>query len=141
MKPQSIKLFDYFYLGSMFLGMLGFVTGLPALEAQLANQSAEQGIAIPSAVIIGGYVLGVILGLVLWFFVSRRRSVVAKWIIVGLFLFSLTGVGGYFVGELPLYEIYGLLALIGQAVAVALLFRNDAIRWLEGDPHDEKPAD
>ena len=40
---------------------------------------------------------------------------------------------------MPLAEIYGLLSLIAQAVAVAMLFRGDSIRWLNardtpGDP-------
>ena len=77
--------------------------------------------------------------LLLWFLVSRKRLIVAKWIIVLFFLLSLVSVGGYFVGPMPLSEIYGLLSLIAQAVAVAMLFRGDSIRWLNaretpGDP-------
>ena len=136
MKPQSIKLFDYFYLGSVFLGLLGFISGYPSAKAQLAAQSAESGIAVPPSVLIGGYVLGLVIGLVLWFLVSKRRWVIAKWAIVFFFLISLIGVGDYFGGPMRLHIIYGLLALIAQAVAVGLLFRGDAIRWLGQKPDD-----
>lgn len=78
--------------------------------------------------------LGALIGLALWYFVSRKRSTIAKWILVALFLLSLVSVGGYFVGPTPLYEIYGLLALIANAIAIGLLFRADAIRWLNADP-------
>ena len=61
------------------------------------------------------------------------------YILVALFLLSLTDVGGYFVGPTPLYEIYGLLSLVAHAVAVGLLFRGDAIRWLESDPAEDAP--
>lgn len=141
MRPQSIKLFDLFYLGSLFLGVLGFISGYAGAEALLARQSAEQGLAVPPVVLIIGYSVGMLIFLALWYFVSRKRSTVAKWIIVALFLLSLIGVGGYFQGPMPLHEIYGLLSLIANAVAVGLLFRGDAIRWLEGGRGDETPAD
>tara|TARA_B100000678_G_scaffold112710_1_gene94259 strand:+ start:339 stop:764 length:426 start_codon:yes stop_codon:yes gene_type:complete len=141
MRPQSIKLFDLFYLGSLFLGVLGFISGYAGAEALLARQSAEQGVAVPPVVLIIGYSIGMLIHLALWYFVSRKRSTVAKWIIVALFLFSLIGVGGYFQGPMPLNEIYGLLSLIANAVAVGLLFRGDTIRWLEGGRGDETPAD
>ena len=140
MKPQSIKLFDYFYLGSVFLGGLGFLTGYPSAEAQLAAQSAETGIAVPPSVLIGGYVLGLLISLVLWYLVSLRRWIIAKWVIVLFFLFSLIGVGDFLGGSMPLFRIYGLLSLIASAVAVGLLFRGDAIRWLESDPDETPPA-
>ena len=126
MKPQSIKLFDYFYLGSIFLGFLAFV-------------SAYGSIASTSAILLTANLVSVAIGLLLWYLVSRRRSTIAKWIIVVLFLLSLISVGGYFAGSMPLYEIYGLLSLVAHAVAVGLLFRGDAIRWLESDPAEDAP--
>ena len=145
MRPQSIKLFDLFYLGSVFLGVLAFITSYPSVKAEFARQSAETGVVVPPEVSIVGYVIGALIGLALWYFVSRRRSTIAKWILVALFLLSLTGVGGYFVGPTPLYEIYGLLSLIANAIAVGLLFRGDAIRWLNekpaGDAIDPAPGD
>lgn len=137
MKPQSIKLFDYFYLGGIFLGALAFISGFSSAEAELAAQSAENGIAVPPWVLTVGYVAGAAIGLLLWFMVSQRRSTIAKWVIVLFFLFSLSGIGGYFVGPTPLHEVYGLLSLIAQAVAVGLLFRADATRWLDSDPQDD----
>ena len=137
MRPQSIKLFDLFYLGSMFLGALGFVSSYPSVKAEFARQSAETGVTVPPEVSIAGYVIGALIGLVLWFLVSRKRSTIAKWILVALFLLSLVNVGGYFSGPTPLYEIYGLLSLIANAIAIGLLFRADAIRWLNEEPAED----
>jgi len=129
-KPQSIKLFDYFYLGSLFLGVLGFMTGYRAAKAALAAQSREAGLFIPPETLIAGYALGALIFLALWFLVSAQRSKIAKWLIVLFFLFSLIGIGDYFSGPMPLSEIYGLASIIAFAVAVGLLFRADATRWL-----------
>lgn len=140
MKPQSIKLFDYFYLGSMFIGLLAFISSYPTLKAQLAQQAAQTGVAVPSAVIWVGYIVGALIGLLLWYLVSQRRVVIAKWVIVAFFLFSLIGVGDYLGGPLVLSQIYGLVGLLAQAAAVAMLFRGDAIRWLNGTPADDTPS-
>ena len=80
MKPNSIKLFDYFYLGSIFLGFLGFATGYFSAGAPVSYVIA--------------YFVGEVIRLVLWYLLSRRRSIIAKWIIVALFLLSLISVGG-----------------------------------------------
>lgn len=132
-KPQSIKLFDYFYLGSMFLGVLAFITGYRAAKAELAAQTAEAGISIPPETLIAGYALGSLICLALWFFVSAQRSSIAKWLIVVFFLVSLISIGDYLAGPMPLSEIYGLASIIAYAVAVGLLFRGDAARWLASD--------
>lgn len=141
MKPHSIKLFDYFYLGGIFLGALAFISGFSSAEAELAAQSAENGIAVPPWVLTVGYIVGAAIGLLLWYLVSRRRSTIAKWVIVLFFLFSLSGIGGYLVGPTPLHEVYGLLSLIAQAIAVGLLFRADATRWLEDGAQDDAGPD
>ncbi|MEL7690034.1 hypothetical protein [Citromicrobium bathyomarinum] len=132
MKPQSMKVFDYAYLGSIFLGLLQFVSGYGTLKAEVAAQSATSGVALSPLFPLAAYAAFVAVELLLWFLVSRKRVIIAKWIIVLFFLLSLVSVGGYFVGPMPLSEIYGLLSLIAQAVAVAMLFRGDSIRWLNG---------
>ncbi len=140
MKPSSIKLFDYCYLGSIALGFFGFVSGYRSFKAAFVEVGAESGVALPPILLIGFYVLGAAIGLLLWYLVSVQRLQIAKWIIVLLFLISLIGVGDYFAGQMPLHEIYGLLALIAEAVAVSMLFRSDAIRWLEGDSGGDAPS-
>ena len=62
---------------------------------------------------------------------SAQRSNIAKWLIVLLFLVSLISLGDYLAGPMPLSEIYGLASIIAYAVAVGLLFRGDAARWLD----------
>nr|WP_269060204.1 hypothetical protein [Citromicrobium bathyomarinum] len=123
----------------MFIGLLAFITSYPALKAQLAAQAAQTGVAVPPSVIWIGYAVGALIGLLMWYLVSQRRVVIAKWVIVAFFLFSLIGVGDYFGGPLVLSRIYGLVGLLAQAAAVVMLFRGDAIRWLNGTPTDDAP--
>ena len=56
MKPNSIKLFDYFYLGSIFLGFLGFATGYFSAGAPVSYVIA--------------YFVGEVIRLVLWYLLS-----------------------------------------------------------------------
>ena len=138
MKPISMRIFDFAYLGSMFLGLLSFINAYPALKA---NLDATSGVAFSPVFIFGAYAFSAALGLLLWYLVSRKQMVFAKWILVALFLLSLIGVRGYFAGSMALAEIYDALALIAQAIAVAMLFRSDSIRWLGGTNSGPPPSD
>ena len=80
MKPHSMKLFDYAYLGSMFLGLLQFISGYGMLKAQVAARSATSGVAISPLFPLLAYLVFAAIGLLLWFLVSRKRVIVAKWI-------------------------------------------------------------
>ncbi len=141
MKPHSIKLFDYFYLGAIFLGVLSFISGYGATKAELAAQGAANGVSVSPILVVVAYAIAVGVGLLAWYLVSQRRSTIAKWVIVIFFLISLASVGSYLAGPMPLSEIYGLLSLLCHAVAVSLLFRGDASRWLEDRDSPEEPED
>lgn len=137
MKPISMRIFDFAYLGSIFLGLLSFINAYSSLKA---NYGESSGVALSPVFLIGAYAFSAGLGLLLWYLVSRKRMIFAKWIIVGLFLLSLIGVRGYFAGQMALAEIYDALSLIAQAIAVAMLFRSDSIRWLNGKDAGSPPS-
>ena len=113
------------------------VLGLVQTPLQWNQMSAGPGIAAMIAqfgttpLIVTAFVL-VVIQLLLWYFVARRGSVVAKWIYVvltayvvisGVFELRNTALLATTVG------IIGAALVVLQAVAIFLLFRPDARAW------------
>ena len=132
MRPKSIILFERLFLTMIVVGVLNGFLNFTTAKAQL--QADPQAAAMfGSGFLIGAIILGVIINLLLWFFVARKGSVVAKWIVVVFFGLSLLGI----VTSLPNLvfptALLSFLALILQGAAVYMLFRPDAVAWLKGD--------
>ena len=134
MQPESIRKFTLFYLGSLVVSLVATFVGYDVLTAQLEAQSAATGLAVSSGTIIAGIVLNVAITLLLWYLVARKGFVIAKWIIVLFFLFTLvTSISGIFAGGLAVHEGLSLLAIVLTAAAVYFLFQPDAKAWCAGD--------
>ena len=134
MQPESIRKFTRFYLGSLVVSLVATFVGYDVLTAQLEAQSAATGLAVSSGTIIAGIVLNVAITLLLWYLVARKGFVIAKWIIVLFFLFTLvTSISGIFAGGLAVHEGLSLLAIVLTAAAVYFLFQPDAKAWFAGD--------
>jgi hypothetical protein len=94
--------------------------------------------AMMPAIMAGGVVFSLIVDLLLWFFIARRGSEVAKWIYIVLFAIAVVGVlrslfGGGHV-ELPgLVRILSFLRVLIEAACAWLLFRPDANAWFKGE--------
>lgn len=114
MRPTSIVAFELIFL-------LGTLMSLPGLYRRSLGESALYGW-------VGVVVVALLLGLT--FAVSRRRSRVAKWALVGFFAFGLllsarsgfAGFGGYDIAETLL-----------SGFALALLFTRSARGWMAGE--------
>ncbi|MEJ2409767.1 MAG: hypothetical protein P8Y58_00685 [Novosphingobium sp.] len=129
MRPHSITLFDRFFLGALVLGLINAALSFQDNMAMLGST----GTSTRFLVSITLFSLGI--PLLLWFFISRRASNMAKWILA-----VLTGLG--LVSLLPTLSVLmarGLLSLVFtvtitalQVVAVAFLFRKDARAWFAG---------
>lgn len=150
MRPKSIIIFDWLYLGLQALTLAISPFTIPQAEEMLRGNpaTAQFGAAFGSIVhviMIASLVIGVIISLVLWYFVSRRRSNVAKWIIVAFTAYGALSAINVYVNQppelhppllttLPLYLVY--------FAAIYCLFRKDAVAWLEGktpvDPNEFK---
>ena len=132
MRPQSILNFERFYLGSLALGVLNYFLSYDAVIADLAADPVLEEMGLASfgfALIMTAFAWAI--ALVFWYFIARRASNIAKWILVvmtGLGLLyiptSLTAMG--FVTAAITLVITAL-----QLVALYFLFRADAKRWLE----------
>jgi hypothetical protein len=136
-RPQSIINFERCYLGAMAVGILSSVLNWSAIQGQVA--------ATPGAGLLPDWfmpvtiVISLGINLLLWYFAARRGAVVAKWIIVVFFAFSLIGIPGMLSGLVPTrIMIFGLVSLVLNAIAVWMLFRPDSKPWFKGVRPDLK---
>lgn len=112
MRPQSIRLFDVAYLGSLAIGVANMATGWTGTAGEMAV-----------------FAIGIAISLALWYFTSFRASNVARWLVVILTGFGVlmtlptldaSVVGGSLTGASI------VLALVLEVAAIVLLFRADA---------------
>lgn len=133
-KPDSIKKFDWLYLGSVAVGLLGIVFGWDGMMEQLNAEFAAQGLDVDSGIgtgaIIGGIAFGIIISLALWFLISVLKIEFVKWI---LLLFVLYSVFSLFVAisttGFDITQITGIVSTIMSIAAIYMLFRPDAKEW------------
>lgn len=136
MKPKSIQAFDRLYLGALAVGAINNVlhwdVSRAALQAQPAMPFGPAFLAVTTAI-------GFLIPLLLWYFVSRRASTIAKWILVVLFVIGLigfaVGIAGGAATAGGLAVMIGVIATALQAAAVWMLFRPDATAWFSGRGH------
>lgn len=131
MRPHSIVLFERLYLASIAVGLIFTWQNWTAREALLARSSAaaQFGWLGPATT-----AFGLIVAVALWYFVARRGSVVAKWIVtafavwaavlVALYLFGLATVAGR-----STVIVTGLVQNILYVVAAVMLHRADTRAW------------
>jgi asparagine N-glycosylation enzyme membrane subunit Stt3 len=121
-RPQSIVNFERCYLGAFVLGLVNTALAWSATRAMFD--------ASPQAAMLGGWFLtattliGFAITLALWYFIARKGSAVAKWIVV-VSLFALL-MGTYPAG---LSGAIGIFNTVLQAVAVSFLFKPDTKGW------------
>lgn len=131
MRPPSIVHFERLNLLSLAIGLA------------MAVFSWDRSVATARAGGFGpGFVVFVqafsfLLPLLLTLLVSRRASVVAKWIIIVMFVGGLgmmfANAEATFAGGLLL--VVQIVQILMQAAAIALLFTEEARRWLRDPPN------
>ena len=143
MRPRSIELFDRTYLGQLALGFVIGIINWSNLSATLETPGLK-ALGVGSNFLIGIMVLSLIFSLLIWYFIARRASNIAKWIYV-----VVTGIGSFgVIGSLNnpfapkgLLLVGNIVVVVLQLYAAWLLFKPDAVEWLEtkgangpGDP-------
>lgn len=133
MRPQSIINFDRCYLGVIALNVLNTFLSWSQTKERIATAGLPPGTATGGLAF--GLIVGVGISLLLWYFIAKKGSVVAKWILTVLFVLGLIAVlvaaaGNTFPTGLP--GIVSIVVLVLQAVSVYLLFRPDSKRWFDG---------
>lgn len=139
-KPKSIQRFDMIFLASVAVYTVGFFLGFNETIAFVRTTYSEQGLDIPastlSTVMTASFVVVVAIGLLLWWLISSKRSVVAKWIMVvcfGLGLLSTLASVPTLMANFSIASAISLLSVVVQAVAIWFLFQPDTKPWFEKD--------
>lgn len=128
MRPNSIIQFDRFYLGSLVLAVINSAFSMQDTLSDPRIAGSGLGLGF----IVGVQVFSFALILLLWFFISRNASNVAKWILTVLTVLGVLMT----LPTLPTLAGRGLLSTAAvvvitvlQIVAVVFLFRTDAKAW------------
>ena len=131
MRPPSIIDFERAYLASLALGIVNTTIHWQAIE-QSFEDPAMQVLGGPGA-IVGILAFGMAISLLLWFFIARRASTVAKWIYVVFIAFGVVSIISN-LATLPFGTqlILNVVAQLLQLFAAWLLFKPDARAWFAG---------
>ncbi|MFM5931074.1 MAG: hypothetical protein ACKOPQ_09220 [Novosphingobium sp.] len=137
MRPSSIVSFDRLYLVATALGLVNSFMSMDQLQARISAFPALRAMQAGSGVVYLAIVLSVAIPLLLWFLVAYKRSVLAKWILVGFTALAilnlpatLTQIGSG--GGLGMLTNVAVDLL--RVAALSFLFRADAKAWLAGGP-------
>ena len=132
-RPISIINFERCYLGAFVIGIVNSALNWSDTRERMAAQEQVLG----TWVLPLGVLVGFAITLLIWYFVARRASVVAKWIATVFLVLGWIGVlfalasGNYPHG---LAGVLGITGTILQTIAIYLLFKPDAEAWFTGGP-------
>lgn len=131
MRPQSIVWFERIFFGSYLIGLINSAIGWSKTMAMLEASGTRH----PAAVAIVTMLLGFGISLALTLFISRRRSKIAMWIAIVLFVIGLPAV---FVtlasGAAAGWPMASVVVLLAQVFAYGLLFSPSARLWMKKMP-------
>ena len=143
MRPRSIQLFEKVYLGGMVLSLVIAAIDWNKVAATIDTPEAKS-LGLGPGFLIGTLLFNVIASLVLWYFIARRASNAAKWIYIAFSAIGVFFIISSFTDPLVAKGLMlagNVIALLLQLYTVWLLFRPDAVAWLEskgtngpGDP-------
>jgi len=135
MPPQSITMFSRLFLGSLALGTVNYALNYENAIGQLqADPAAAQLGTAGAGIMIATFVFSMAISLLLWFFIARRASNAARWILT---VFTVIGVLSLplSIGKLPVPVMLVALAITGlQVAALWFAFRPDAKAWFKHGP-------
>ena len=134
MRPRSIVLYERVFLAMMVAGIVAAVVGW---DRQLAALERQPGVAaMATGVLAFTLAVSTLVYVLLWYFIARRASVVAKWIYVVLVVLSAGNLLREMLANGMRTDIVAAMNVIGLVLmltSAALLFRRDAREWLGRD--------
>ncbi len=135
MRPESIVMFERLYLGALALGVVNLALSWSSTQEYMANDPAVAAAGLGSGFFISTTLMGFAIPLLLWYFIAKRGSNIAKWILVVLFGFGLISMLFSFSTMMAMRGTIGLIGVLLltalQAGAVYMLFKPDAVAWLK----------
>ncbi|MXO86911.1 hypothetical protein GRI38_12820 [Altererythrobacter aurantiacus] len=138
-RPDSIRMFEKLFLASIALGIVNMIISFGDTQATLADDPATAQLGSGFAIFIGLFVLGV--NLLFWFFIARKASNIAKWILVVFTVLGLVMLPGTLATLSGFALILSLLVTALQLAAIVFLFKQDAKEWFAGKRRPKREHD
>ena len=141
MRPRSIILFERLYgfiiACSIFVAIWAYFTISRLMPASPPNVPVDMAWLVPIAAIVMASA-GVVIKLLLLYFIARRGSDVARWIFVVLFVLAVASVANVAVFRRSVIMHswtlgFSLFSTLLLAVCLWLLFRRDSGAWFRGE--------
>ena len=150
MRPESIRQFDYFYLGATALAVLSFFSGYTRESSILTYVFGTDRELLIDFVLTGAVRSSLLIGLLvtfiaplaLWYLTAMRANQTARWIVIAWgalaavrLLFLLYLLGWLVVARFPVESwvwyamLFGVVAEMLHLGAVFFLFPEDASEW------------
>jgi hypothetical protein len=127
MRPKSIAWFERLYVASLLIPL-----ALLAAVAAMAWELIRTGV-VPLVSLLAVSALWFVLPLALVLLVSRRGSIVAKWVLIAVFAIGLiANLASYRPGIESELSLVMLVITAMQIVAIGLLFTAAARAWMSG---------
>jgi hypothetical protein len=137
MRPRSIMLFERVFGFTILLGAASGIWAWLHWSSMLPPGAPPQVASMMPAIMAGSLIGGVVINLLLLFFIARKGAEVAKWIFIIFFALGLLGVvrglASPTVQMSPLTHILSIVQILIEAYCVWLLFRPDAVAWFKGE--------
>ena len=147
MRPPSIVQFEKVYIAAILVGIVNAFLSLGAMNAMLEDPTVKAS-GLGPGIMIFSMLIGTVVSVLLWYFIARRASNVAKWIYVAIVAIGVWGMVSSLANPMMpkgLALIGGVIALLLQLYGAYLLFKPDAKAWLEsrgtGGPGDPSAFD
>jgi hypothetical protein len=132
-RPRSIMMFERCYLAAFAISVISTAFLWADIQARVAPQLAMLGAWFLPVMTAIGFAIP----LLLWYFIARRGSVVAKWIATVLVAFAVAGVVFTLLsGTFPegLAALLAVVRLVLQIASIWFIFRPDTRAWFGEKP-------
>jgi hypothetical protein len=133
MRPPSILMFERLFLGSLALSVVSYFVNYESMLRDLETQPGVAELGLGSGFAIGSMAVGLAIYLLLWFFIARKASSVAKWILIAFLALSVISLPAMVMALWDLGVVLGLAVYALEVAAAVYLFRDDAAAWFKGE--------
>ena len=132
MRPISIVNFERLYLLGLAIGLVNGIISFSSMQELIDSDPALSKVISGSTFIILTAGPSFVIALLLWFFIARRASNVAKWIFVVMFVIGLLMLPSSLARHFAVSQVSAIVSLgltVLQAASIFFLFRADARAW------------
>ena len=127
MRPRSIIWFERIIFATLFLGLIQSYLSWDATVAVAAKTDSN-----PAAFVLTVLIFVFVLYGTLTLLVSRRRSKIALWVTIALFVLGLPASLGIIAsGNFTGFASIAIAQAVGQLIAYGLLFTPSSRHWLK----------